>query len=151
MHVFNLCNELAIACKAKHAKLEVINTIYLTQPPIVSKWLVLHIPIYLLKRLRGLALPPFYPSQSPNYPGALLYYDKHQRKMTFLPQKFSSSVQSQPDLGQGQSQCQKWRSKVKRFKQESITNGRTDATKCIISLASRSITMRIGRAWLSSL
>ncbi len=44
-------------------------------------------------------LPPFYPSQSPNCPGVLLYYDKHLKKMTFLPQKFSSSIKWDFPLG----------------------------------------------------
>ncbi len=50
------------------------------------------------------------------------------------------------------------RQKVKRFKQESVTNGRTDrrtdgqtdASKCIISLASRSIKIRAKDATYSS-
>ncbi len=42
------------------------------------------------------------------------------------PLTYDLDLQSQPALGQGQPLYQKWRSKVKRFKQESITNGRTD-------------------------
>ncbi len=75
------------------------------------------------------------------------------------PLTYDLDLQSQPSQGQGRPSCQKSRSKVKRFKQESTdrqtdkrtdgrtdgqTDGRTDATKRIISLASRSIIILIG-------
>ncbi len=50
---------------------------------------------------------------------------------------YDLDLQSQPSQGQGRPSCQKSRSKVKRFSRESVdgqTDGRTDATKRIISL-----------------
>ncbi len=54
------------------------------------------------------------------------------------PLTYDLDLQSQPSQGQGRPPYQKSRSKVKRFSRER-SDRRTDATKYIISLASRSI------------
>ena len=58
--------------------------------------------------------------------------------ITIWPLTYDLELQFHPSQGQGRPSCQKSGSKVKRFKQES-TDKRTDASKRIISLASRSI------------
>ena len=68
--------------------------------------------------------------------------DVKTRFITVWPLTYDLDLQSQANQSQGQPSCKKSRSKVKRFKQESTnrqTNGQTDATKRIISPASRSI------------
>jgi len=63
---------------------------------------------------------------------------------------FDLDLKPQASQGLGRPSCQKSRSKVKRFKQESVhrqTDGHTDATKRIIAPATRSIKSDISNSF----
>ncbi len=83
--------------------------------------------------------------RNPNIVQVLRSVGKNGCSLTVMS-KHDFDLQSQPRLGQGKVPCQKSRPKVKQFKRETFdrqthkwTDGWTDATKYIISLASWSI------------
>ena len=88
MRIINMLSSI------KHVNVQ-DRTVFTFLATIVSSLLMFGLPYCLPVHCQlghiNFLLPPFYSTLSSNYVWALLSYAKHLKKMTFLPQKFSSS------------------------------------------------------------